>query len=30
MGAMRTVSWRRTIAAPIDAVFDWLINLDVS
>lgn len=26
MGAMRTVSRRRTIAAPIDAVFDWLIN----
>lgn len=26
MGAMRTVSRRRTIAAPIDAVFNWLIN----
>ncbi|BCO89195.1 MULTISPECIES: SRPBCC family protein [Mycobacterium] len=26
MGAMRTVSRRRTIAAPIDAVLDWLIN----
>lgn len=26
MAAMRTVSLRRSIAAPIDAVFDWLID----
>jgi hypothetical protein len=25
-GTMKTVSMRRTIAAPIDEVFDWLVD----